>query len=495
MRRFFAKRRGNRGSTLILVLMMLPVFLIPLVGLGIDGTMLFLVQAKLSAAADGAVLGAGRLLGTSANTTEIAGEFLNVNFPAGYWGSTNLQSTITATDVSGLHTISLNATVQVPLLFMRILGQSSSTVAASAVASKRDVRMMIVVDRSGSVVEENANPTIVSVLDQFVANSSTSAFVDGRDEIGMISFGASWKLDFSPTIYFQSSTPNIGTAIGNIPFTQSNGTSANSGTNTAEGLYQAWYQLRQINDPTALNVILLLTDGRPSGFTGNFTSTSQCKSTYPHGGVLQSYVGLGTYPFWPPPTSGADVIGISTSTYQGVPETNYVESNSSGCGYSGGASTSVETDIPTIPANAGPIDNVGSIPQYTTVGVPTQTQGYYLNFGNSTSDPKSIRYAAFNVADNIATLIRQDTVVKPVLFVIGLSYSGTLTEPLDSDWLARIANDPSYVIQTSDPDAHTTAGNSVYQSGQTAGWYYLSNLSTLQQAFSNVSSQILRLSQ
>ena len=60
---------------------MLPTVLIPLVGLAIDGSRLYIVQAKLASAVDGAALGAGRLLGTTANTTEIAGEFLNANFP------------------------------------------------------------------------------------------------------------------------------------------------------------------------------------------------------------------------------------------------------------------------------------------------------------------------------------------------------------------------------------------------------------------------------
>src|SRR5215467_7463069 len=71
-------RRNQRGSTLVLVMLMLPLFMIPLIGLAIDATMLYIVQAKLSAAVDGAALGAGRLLGTNANTTEIAGEFLKV---------------------------------------------------------------------------------------------------------------------------------------------------------------------------------------------------------------------------------------------------------------------------------------------------------------------------------------------------------------------------------------------------------------------------------
>jgi Flp pilus assembly protein TadG len=130
---------------------MMPLLLIPMIGLAIDGTRLYIVQSKLSAAVDGAALGAGRLLGTSANTTEIAGEFLNVNFPNSYWSTSGLQKNITYTNVQGLQTISIYATVNLPLTFARMLGQTGSLVSASSVAVRRVTRVELVLDRSGSM--------------------------------------------------------------------------------------------------------------------------------------------------------------------------------------------------------------------------------------------------------------------------------------------------------------------------------------------------------
>ena len=102
---------------------------------------------------------------------------------------------------------------------------------------------------------------------------------------------------------------------------------------------------------------------------------------------------------------------------------------------------------------------------------------------------------AFNVADNIATLIRTDTTLKPMLFVIGLSYADGLTEALDSDWLARVANDPNYITVGVDPIV--AAGQKVYQSGQTPGMYCLAtnNASSLSGCFQQVTSALLRLTQ
>jgi Flp pilus assembly protein TadG len=502
------RTRGQKGFAALYVLFA-SLVLIPVAGLAIDFSVLYNVKSRLQAAVDAAAISGGYLMQRSTNLSDptqvasiqnTAQRYFNANFPSSYWGASPVSYSATPAQngTSKVRTLTVQASETVPMLFMRVVGINTSTVAAQATVSVRYVNLMIVVDRSGSVLDEGANTTITSVLNQFVANSATSTFVDGRDVVGMVSFGGAWNLDFAPTTYFQSGTPNIGTAINNIQW-------GNNGTNTADGLYQAWYQLRKLNQPGALNVILLLTDGRPSGFTGNFTSTTaQCKVSYPHGGVIQSFVsqptGTQNYPYWPPPTTspsscnGNCVFGIISSTFQGVNETSYLDANSAGCAYASNIQNA-PSDIPNIPSNAGPIDNVdGTIPAYTAASASTLT-GYYPNPGTSTLDPQSVRYAAFNVADNIATLIRQDTVINPVLFVIGLTYDNQITEPLDSDWLARLANDPTYTIQNSDSAAGTVAGNPVYQAGQTSGWYYQSDQAGLLQAFQNVSSQILRLSQ
>jgi len=493
--------RSQRGFAALYVVFA-SMLLVPIAGLAIDFSVLFNVKGRLQAACDAAAISAGYMMQRTtdlSDSTQVAAiqnaaqRFFNANYPSHYWGSSqaSYSSNAAQDNTTKVRTLTVKATEVVPMLFMRVVGINNSSVAAQATVSVRFVNMMIVVDRSGSVQLEGANTTITSVLTQFVATPSTSVFVDGRDVVGMVTFGGSWKLDYAPSTNFQSGSPSIGTAINNISW-------GSNGTNTSEGLYQAWYQLRKLNQPGALNVILLLTDGRPSAFTGKFTSSHNCLVNYPHTGVIQSYVSLGSYPYWPPPTSGADVFGVISSTYQGLLETAFLDLNSSLCSYSlqlGSPETNMPSDIPTFPSTAGPVDNVdGTIPAYSAAGVSTIT-GYYPNPGTSTTNPRSVRYAAFNVADNIATLIRQDTVIRPVLFVIGLTYSANNTEPLDSDWLARIANDPDYKIQNSDSDAGTTAGGSVYQANQTAGWYYQSSTAGLQQAFQNVASQILRLSQ
>src|SRR6476646_2559514 len=129
----FRHRNRQRGNVMVFLAMMLPLVILPLVGLAIDGTVCYLVQAKLSAAVDGASLGAGRLLGTNADPVEIAGEFLNANFRTGvngFWGANTLVKTITYTPGT-TKTIFVDANVRVPLLFLRIIGKNYAIVSAT----------------------------------------------------------------------------------------------------------------------------------------------------------------------------------------------------------------------------------------------------------------------------------------------------------------------------------------------------------------------------
>src|SRR5262249_51413265 len=136
-------------------------------------------------------------------------------------------------------------------------------------------------------------------LQTFVGNSSTSIFVNGRDVVGLLSFGSNYNLDFAPTVNFQTSTPSISTAITNLFF------DTNNSTNTGEGLYQAWYQLAQLNQRAALNLIVPIPDGRPSAFTATFNASSApyCTDKSNKLGVMNSPVSDGTPWRFPPPTT------------------------------------------------------------------------------------------------------------------------------------------------------------------------------------------------
>ena len=303
MRAASGQRVCRRGSAMILFTLMLTCLIIPLAGLAIDVTKLYIVQAKLSAAVDGAALGAGRLLGTKANIQEIALEFLKANFPQNpkYWGST--LSDPAAGEIHywhpslNTHEIDITARADVPLWFLPIIRgvHSTAPVSASATATRRDTRIVVVLDRSYSMYSftDPAPPHYTIFANAILsAKTFTDMFTAGTDELGLIFFGSSAIVAYpNYTTRPYDGTPTTHTGGPDTGFLTANATlkTAAQGpmmdmlaavksyppaeyTGMAEGLSMAYIELMRghnravatIGSDDRLNAIVLMTDGVPT---------------------------------------------------------------------------------------------------------------------------------------------------------------------------------------------------------------------------------------
>jgi Flp pilus assembly protein TadG len=210
-------RSREAGGVLILFTLLMPFVLVPLVGLAIDATLMYSVKAKLQSAVDGGAIAAAQSLKSGINFTaqrataeKTADQFIKANFVVdgaitgyhGYWGANNLNDThcdVNGTPVAGgasacivaaednlnkRRTVTVSASVTVPLLFMRILGFSSGTVTAKGTAARRDVVMVLVLDRSSSMTL-----AIQGLRDG--ATYFVNQFQAGRDRLGLVVFGGS----------------------------------------------------------------------------------------------------------------------------------------------------------------------------------------------------------------------------------------------------------------------------------------------------------------
>ncbi|MGA3095471.1 MAG: VWA domain-containing protein, partial [Bryobacteraceae bacterium] len=213
------RRKRQGGSVLITFTIVMAFLMIPLVGLAIDATMLYGIKVKLQTAVDGAALAAAESLSAGLTlsaqesaATLAADQFIRANIvtgAGGYWGAYNLNdsnctgststtagtptgtgSQITYTNSGNCvviyqdntnkqRTVSIAASVQVPLIFMRMLGFSNGTVTSTATAARRDVVMVLVIDRSGSMGDELA--AVQSGATYFV-----NQFAAGRDKLGLV---------------------------------------------------------------------------------------------------------------------------------------------------------------------------------------------------------------------------------------------------------------------------------------------------------------------
>ncbi len=533
-------RRGQRGNVIILVTLLTPA-LIGLVGLAVDGTMCYIVQTELAAAVDGAALGTGRLISTNANPTNIAGEFLDANFrlnSAGFWAAYNLTPTVTVT--TGItKVITINASVSVPLLFMRILGWNSATVSATGTATRRDARIEFVIDRSGSMNTTDST-TGINVITELVtkAQGFVQGFTPGYDEMGLIVFDGSavvgWPTSFwpEPQTYNGAGGPDIYFCGPSAPYTcgsttdmykQIGNIAANGGTAMGEGLALAYIELQKAHMrdlaangvDTRMNVIVLFTDGVPSSATiypnpnvttaaNVISSSSGCtykKDTNP---LTTTMLGTieepGTPPYSGSPSTGlfnlASLDSSNSSSW-------YMAHAASESGQTGGAEAGC-SNFPGSALNAIPsVDRFGyALSPNTETGsagylysLTTDGTKIYNGTAWNTSSPSSNYQwglAAWDEVDNVAKAIRTDSNyasrtgdTSPMsIQIMTIGYSGD-SGGTDAGLLQKVAN----------VSGCTSNGLSCYMNTEPAGLYVqAANGAQLSNAMSTILSAILRLS-
>jgi Flp pilus assembly protein TadG len=494
-------RRSERGATVILFSFMVVTVMAPLIGFAVDGSICYWMKTKLSSSVDAAALAAARSLSLAADSNALqtqgastALQYFNANFQPGTMGTSlpsvsqaspcadnsNPCTTVDKSNAQQL-TVTVQATVAVPLYFLRILGHSSTNLSDTGQSVRRSANVMLVLDRSYSMVQAGACNTLVTSAQNFV-----NYFVDGRDTLGLVTFHVTASYDYTLSTSFKSGSPTLSSTIGQIACT--------GYTNTDEALNLAYTQLHNLNQPNALNVIVLFTDGQPDSFTaqsftvksfadtrydwtygntGNLVSTgiSPCTGTIGKGVMLDvdgapDATGYTAGIF--PDTSTA--INYSTPNYPPIP-TSVI--SAPGCLFTTSPYTSYSYAVRNDVAYLPPQDAYGNnLTGYKTLAPYPGNSSY-----NRADTPQNVMYAATNAAWHMGNTIRSNGIY---IYTIGLG--GTPQQQIDSDFLMRLANDP-------------TLPSSEYNSSQPTGLFIYATAGSLGQAFAQIASEILHLSQ
>ena len=498
-------KRRERGAALVLVTFLSAFLLIPLIGIAVDGSILYWAKAKISAAVDSAALSGARSLnlGTDWPTEQAQAittgtQYFWANFPNGMMRTSIVGGAPTITPVqtsSQVITVTATATATVPLYFMPLLGFSTGSVSATGQATRRNSNIMLVLDRSNSMNNAGSCAALISSAGNFV-----NQFVNGRDQVGLVTFQTSANVDFAPTLNFKTNSPNLNSVLSTLICA--------GATNTTQGLNLGYQQIENvINEPGALNVILFFTDGQPSAIDATFQVKLQTDSRY------GSYPAMNTSSIVSTPPSScnnATVQGVLTDVSTET-ATSIYDLNTTGFTaglYSDAAIpiNSGQSDANLIPFASGPGCNFRSkggngwaYPRADVAAIPAtdlwndSTSGYIpytagidlfptsnTNYANQIRPdvPRTVRWAAFNAADSFSQRIRNDTTYSPIIYTIGLQ--GNETMAIDQDFMERLANDPR-------------ASN--YDSTKPQGQFILAtNTGELSQAFQTIASEILRLS-
>ncbi len=451
--RHAGRKKSERGAALVLFTIMFTMVLLPMMGLAIDGSASYLAHERLVAATDAAALAGARSLNVgqsiasqSANATAIAQQYFAANFPTGLLNSTNATAAVTITPPSAANNqmtlVQVQTSANVNLYFLGLLGHPTSTINASATTSRREINVILTLDRSGSM------SGVCSIMKNDATNF-VNMFVDGRDAVGLITFMGNANVDYAWTETFKSQTPSLTTTLGTL------NCGGNTGSAAALSLAHQQIVAARTARPWASNVIVFFTDGVPNGYLAGPPPTATTNPGFPlkSGSCNGSNLVAGYI---------ADGGGIDDPTPQPIFSTSAPTIVT--CPHGGFAQLAQSYSyIPSIDYYGNSALDSGYSSPYAAV---TRSGGNIV-FSQANSDAISE-----NAADDAARQIRQDGIY---IYTIGLDGDGGV----DNTLLERLANDPS---------------SPIYSTSQPTGKYYYSpNAGQLGAAFNSIASQILRL--
>ena len=501
------RRLGSeRGVILLLACFSMPV-LVSLLGIGIDLSIMYSIKAKLQMACDGAAVAALRSLSLAQDQVSqqavaqtIATQWFSANFAGDFLGATGTTvPVVTVTEQATTRSVAISANTLAPTYFMKYWGRAATPVGATSQTSRRDVAVMLVLDRSGSMNSTNNTYNGMTPCDvmKMAAKQFTGMFQQGRDRIGLATFATTVQIVQSPTTNFQTSlgySNSAGSSSGVL-----DGITCGNYTNTSTAISLGWNELYKLQLPGALNILVLFTDGTPTAATYDFApaivAAGGCVTPANWVAYRQANSGGGALSFGPasffPGVAGmvgsivqnglnANGIGTFYSPAGADPvDILYTGNDAPGCSYSVSQSGVLGSDI-------------AFIPQQDKWGNPST--GYRTNIPSSNIpvDGNTLGDVVFNLADNAANFARS-----PHVYSNGVAMAGTLINTIglggnggvDFTLLQRMANDQHGDLSVPYPDYPG------YNPSQPQGQFqYSSDASQLSGVFTKLASQILRIS-
>jgi Flp pilus assembly protein TadG len=423
--------------------------LLPVVGLAIDGGFAYFDYSRLVAATDAAALAGGRAL--SVNNTlvsqadyiqSVVNQYVNANLPPGVVNANSVQTSVSLTEANHIRTVKVGVTATINLSFLAMLGHPTATISSSGAASRRDVNMVLALDRSGSM--GGVCTTMKNDAAQFV-----DMWSDGRDRLGLVTFMGNASINYPSTLYFKSQTPSMTTVLGQL--------NCGGNTGSAAAISLAHQQIMSAQEPGALNIIVFFTDGVPNGFTAGISAPG-AKPGFP---IIAGKTCNAGQPILGFTADGGGVFQINQN--QSISQTSTPSVMVKGCSMSNfGQMTQLFTGFTEV-------DNYGNSATLSNYAKVARNSQGYITFSDANSDAVSE-----NAADDAARQARADGIS---IYTIGLDGDGGV----DSVLLQRIANDPV---------------SPVFDASQPVGKYYYSpNAGQLGNIWNALDSELLRISQ
>jgi Mg-chelatase subunit ChlD len=310
---------NQRGAFVVIFALSLLV-LLGFVALGIEAGRWYLVRAELAKGVDAACLeGAKNISNPFVAPTTLAEEFGRENFEAGYVGtpasgagSVRFTATMVESDK-----ISVTGNVNATATLARIFGIDTIPVAATGVAQKKEVEIMMILDRSGSM----AGTKMTALKNASKGFLDFFADTQDKDKVGLISFATTAGINLVPDRALATNfvTP-MKNAINNM--TAVGATNTEDAVDMADGTGGFTDQTGVPGDRRIQQFVVFFSDGMPTALRDQFkyNNTNYDGVVYGQGSSGRANCRTSDYPYMSVyngltrPNGSGDYSGVNPAT-------------------------------------------------------------------------------------------------------------------------------------------------------------------------------------
>jgi hypothetical protein len=243
---------------------------IAFLALGVECGRWYAVRAELSKSVDAASLVAAKNISNPfVSPTTLAIEFGQANFPSGFLGTGTAGGAATFTaQMLDNNKVQVNGTATAVAFMRPFFWYNFIPISSSGVAQKKEVEIVVVLDRSYSMVGRPMT-SLKHAANLFVSNFQAT---QDKDKVGLITFASSVKVDVPMGNNYVTAMRAAINGMGAL-----GGTNAEDAIDQSDGPQGFTDQTGMPGDQRVQQFLIFFSDGQPTAFRGSFL---QAGTTY-----------------------------------------------------------------------------------------------------------------------------------------------------------------------------------------------------------------------
>jgi Flp pilus assembly protein TadG len=198
---FLSRLIDNRAGATLPMMAAGMIISLAAIGSAVDIGRIYIVRSQMQAGVDAGALAGARSFGLTDDRGNQVNAYFYANFPSGYMGSPVVTPVPDFQQVNGINRVKVDATTDLPMIFMQMFGARPKQISVTAVAEMqpKPLEVMVVLDDTGSMQDTLGSGTRMSTLKTAM-----------HDFINILHQGATTRPDLAMGFVTYTVTTNVG---------------------------------------------------------------------------------------------------------------------------------------------------------------------------------------------------------------------------------------------------------------------------------------------